>query len=206
MFILTVDQQGSTRRGDRVSELLELLAARGLTAPAPGFVRGFERTVGDEVQAVLDSPDRVIEVALALLREGGWSVGIGVGPDHEPLPASSREASGPAFVHAREAVERAKSKATAVPLAVEGEALERAAEAEAVLRLLGAVVARRTDAGWAAVDRLARGAQTQKDVARELGITEQAVSQRLRTAMWAEESAVHPLAARLLTEAEGTTP
>jgi len=206
MFVLTVDQQGSTRRGDRVAELLDLLAARGHTAPAPGFVRGFERTVGDEVQAVLDSPELTVQVALALVREGGWSVGIGVGPVHGPLPASSREASGPAFVDAREAVERAKSRATAVPLAVEGRSRERAAEAEAVLRLLGAVVARRTDAGWAAVDRLARGAQNQKDVAHELGITEQAVSQRLRTAMWAEESAVHPLAARLLAEAEGTTP
>jgi len=204
MFVMTVDQQGSTRRGDQVAELLGALEARGHTSSAPGVLLGFERTVGDEVQAVLDEPARVVEVALALLRLGGWSVGIGAGPVHEPLPASSREAGGAAFVHARAAVERAKSKGTAVPLAVVGEHAGRAAEAEAVLRLLGAVVARRTDAGWAAVDRLAAGATTQKDVAKSLGITEQAVSQRLRTAMWAEESAVHPLAARLLAEAEGS--
>ncbi len=206
MFVMTVDQQDSTGRGDQVVELLGRLDALGYAAPAAGFVLGFERTVGDEVQAVLDEPTRVVEVALALLRIGGWSVGVGVGPVHEPLPTSSREAGGPAFVHARAAVERAKSKGTAVPLAVEGEHVGRAAEAESVLRLLGAVVARRTDAGWVAVDRLAAGADTQKDVARSLGITEQAVSQRLRAAMWAEESAVHPLAARLLAEAEGNNP
>lgn len=203
MFVMTVDQQGSTRRGDQVAALLEHLKELGLTAPAPGFVLGFERTVGDEVQAVLDDAERVVELALALVRLGGWTVGIGAGEVHEPLPASPREASGPAFVLAREAVERAKAKGPTVSLAVEGAEGERAAEAEALLRLLGAVLVRRSAAGWDAVDRLALGAKTQKDVARELGVTEQAVSQRLRTAMWAEESAVRPLAARLLAEAEG---
>jgi len=204
MFVLTVDQQGSTRHGDKVPELLAHLEKEGLTAPAPGFVLGFERTVGDEVQAVLDDASRTVETVLALLRLGGWSVGLGAGPVDEPLPETSRGASGPAFVGARTAVERAKAKGLGAPLAVEGADPDRAQEAEALLRLLGAVAARRTKDGWAAVDRLARGARTQKDVARELGITEQAVSQRLRTALWAEESAVRPLAARLLAEAEGS--
>lgn len=204
MFVMTIDQQGSTQRGDHVAALLAQLDELELTAPAEGFVRGFERTVGDEVQAVLDDPARAVTVALAVLRLGGWSIGIGAGPVNTPLPASTREASGAAFVLAREAVERAKSRSTAVPVAVEGAEAERAVEAEALLRLLGAVVVRRSDAGWAAVDRLALGAKTQKDVAKSLGVTEQAVSQRLRSAMWAEESAVHPLAARLLAEAEGS--
>lgn len=203
MFVLTVDQQGSTRRGDHVGSLLEHLAAHGLTSPAPGFLRGFERTVGDEVQALLDDAERTVATALALVRLGGWSIGIGAGPVDEPLPASTREAAGPAFVHARAAVERAKAKGPTIPLAVEGTAPERATEAEALLRLLGALVARRTEAGWAAVDLLAAGASTQRDAARELGISEQAVSQRLRAALWAEESATRPLAARLLTEAQG---
>lgn len=203
MFVLTVDQQGSTRRGDHVDHLLEHLAARELTAPASGFVLGFERTVGDEVQAVLDDADVTVATMLELVRLGGWSIGVGVGSVHEPLPATTREASGPAFVHARAAVERAKAKGPTIALAVEGAEPERAHEAESLLRLLGAVVARRSDAGWAAVDLLAAGAETQKDVARELGVSEQAVSQRLRAALWAEESATRPLAARLLTEAEG---
>ena len=205
MFVMTVDQQGSTRRGDQVLELLAFFDTHHLSVPAPGFALGFERTVGDEVQAVLDDPERVVEVALALVRQGGWSIGIGAGPVHEPLPDSSREASGEAFVHARTAVDRAKTRGSAVPLAVEGEDSERAAEAESLLRLLGTVVLRRTDAGWAAVDALTGGATTQKDVATHLGVSEQAVSQRLRTAAWAEESAARPLAARLLAAAEGTS-
>src|SRR5690554_6935452 len=139
MFVMTIDQQGSTQHGDHVAALLAHLSELELTAPADGFARGFERTVGDEVQAVLDEPERAVAVALAVLRLGGWSVGIGAGPVNTPLPASTREASGTAFVHAREAVERAKSRSTAVPIAVEGENAERATEAEALLRLLGAV-------------------------------------------------------------------
>ena len=45
----------------------------------------------------------------------------------------------------------------------------------------------------------------QEDVAETLGITQQAVSQRLRTALWAEEVAARPLLARLLVAAGGRT-
>ncbi len=59
---------------------------------------------------------------------------------------------------------------------------------------------RRTAPGWEAVDALARVGGTQKDVARALGVSEQAVSQRLRTALWPEEAAARPVVARLLGE------
>lgn len=203
MFVLTVDQQGSRRVGDHVEALLVELSP---VAPESddGVVRRFERTVGDEVQAVLDDADRVVDLALRLLRTGGWSVGIGVGAVDLPLPASTRAGSGPAFVHARAAVERAKTRTRPVPLAVDGAHGERAADAEAVLTLLGAVIARRTTPGWAVIDALvaAGPAGTQEGIAARLGITQQAVSQRLRTAMWAEEVAARPVAARLLREGD----
>ncbi|MCU1431900.1 MAG: hypothetical protein JWP95_1005, partial [Actinotalea sp.] len=50
MFVLTIDQQGSRRRGDQVEELLPYLS--DALGDGPGVVRSFERTVGDEVQAV----------------------------------------------------------------------------------------------------------------------------------------------------------
>lgn len=202
MFVMTVDQEGSTRLGDQVEGLLAALA--DVQPALAGVVRPFERTVGDEVQAVLDDARSVVTLTLDLVRRGGWTVGIGAGPVDEPLPASSRAASGPAFVHARAAVERAKGRGSAVPVAVEAgtAGAPSAAEAEAVLRLLGGVVARRTDAGWEVVDRLGTADVRQKDVAAELGISEQAVSQRLRTALWAEELAVRPVAARLLMEGD----
>ncbi len=198
MFVLTVDQVGSRRGRDRVPELL------GQLAGAPGLVLPFERTVGDEVQAVVSDADATVDLVLRLVRIGGWSIGIGAGPVDEPLPASTREGSGDAFVHARTAVERAKIRTRPLPLAVAGSDPAAAADAEAVLVLLGAVVARRREAGWAVVDamvELGDGA-TQDRVAARLGISQQAVSQRLRAAMWAEERAGRPAAARLLREGE----
>ncbi|WP_255590004.1 SatD family protein [Cellulomonas sp. PS-H5] len=210
MWTLTVDQEGSRRVGDRVDALLARLAtASPLVDAAPGaVVLPFERTVGDEVQAVLADADLVVALALHLVRTGGWSVGIGAGVVDTPLPASSRAGSGSAFIHAREAVEAAKSRLRAVPLAVRGPEPELAAEAEGVLTLLGSVVARRTAAGWSVVDLVARGAgeppARQEDVAAALGISQQAVSARLRAALWAEEVAARPAAARLLRLAGGS--
>lgn len=199
MIVLTLDQQGSRRVGDRV----DLLLAELRRFPREGVARPFERTVGDEVQAVLEDAALAVDVGLHVLRLGGWSVGIGAGPVDEPLPASARAGSGTAFVLARGAVERAKSRARPVPLAVEASNADRAREAEAVLTLLGSIVTRRTEAGWAVVDAVGSTTPaTQLAVAAHLGITQQAVSQRLRTAMWAEEVAVRPVAARLLAEGE----
>lgn len=203
MLVLTVDQRGSRREGDRVAGLLATIADR-VRPGAPGVVRPFERTVGDEVQAVLDDAALAVDVALHLLRLGRWSVGVGAGPVDEPLPDSARAGSGVAFVRARAAVERAKSRARPVPLAVVAGGADDGRGSEAVLTLLGSVLTRRTDAGWAVVDALADlgvGA-TQEDVARHLGVTQQAVSQRLRAALWAEEIAVRPVAARLLAEGD----
>ncbi|HEV7167663.1 MAG TPA: hypothetical protein VGN49_06790, partial [Micrococcaceae bacterium] len=94
MFVLTMDQRGSQQGADRVPELLAMLH------DAP-WVLPFERSVGDEVQGVMSDANAVVEVALRVLRTGQWYVGIGVGEVKQPLPASPREASGPAFVAAR---------------------------------------------------------------------------------------------------------
>ncbi|WP_432395920.1 hypothetical protein ACRQ5B_00555 [Pseudarthrobacter sp. L19] len=110
MYVLTIDQRGSSTDVDRVPGLLAELARL-----LPGAT--FERSVGDELQGVLQSPAEVVDTALHVLRDGHWYVGIGVGAVDRPLPASPREGSGPAFVAARLAVERAKA-AGYVPLAV----------------------------------------------------------------------------------------
>jgi hypothetical protein len=204
MFVLTIDQQGSRTVGDRVPDFLRTLGELpGLAGGAGGVVRPFERTVGDEVQAVFDAPELVIRVALDVLRWGGWSVGIGAGPVDLPLPTSARAGSGAAFILAREAVEAAKSRQRSVPLTVRGADPGRARETESLVVLLAALRERRTIPGWAVIDEITRAGGTlrQEDLARHLGISQQAVSQRLRTALWAEEEAARPLAARLLAEA-----
>jgi DNA-binding NarL/FixJ family response regulator len=117
----------------------------------------------------------------------------------KPLPDSVRAAAGPAFENARAAVQRAK--ATSPHLAVVGPDRGRSGDAEVLLSLLAEIVQRRTAQGWEVVDLLADG-RTQKDVAAQLGISAQAVSQRARVAMWQHEQDARPLAARLLTEAD----
>ncbi|MET4096924.1 MarR family transcriptional regulator [Arthrobacter sp. UYCu712] len=220
MYVMTIDQRGSTSDVDRVPALLGELG--GLSSAGR-----FERSVGDEVQGVLERPEEVVEIALHALRSGRWYVGIGVGPVDLPLPASPREGSGPAFVAARLAVDRAKAAAAHVPLAVaagrarkgqsapvpDAAAGARAcANAEAVLRLIGLLVQDRTGAQWKVLDEL-RSVQngqsgthgTQKIAARKLGITEQSVSRALLRSGWQEEWAARPAAAMLLSLAHDST-
>ncbi|XAS65144.1 MarR family transcriptional regulator [Micrococcaceae bacterium Sec5.8] len=213
MYVMTIDQRGSSADIDRVPGLLAELA--GLSTA--GY---FERSVGDEVQGVVERPEEVVDIALHALRSGRWYVGIGVGRVDRPLPASPREGSGPAFVAARAAVEKAKAGAAHVPIAVISGGLRRAdaapspagsagaracANAEAVLRLIGRLVQDRTAAQWKVVEVL-RSVQhghtgthgTQKIAARELGITEQSVSRALLRSGWQEEWAARPAAQMLL--------
>src|SRR5699024_9497256 len=116
------------------------------------------------------------------------------------LGPSAPESSGGAFVHARSAVERARSRLVSVPLAVEGPEKLAAADAEALLQLLAALVRRRRAAGWEVIDLLEE-TSTQREVAARLDISAQAVSQRLSATLWHEEQALHDLAARLLVAA-----
>ncbi|WP_305095014.1 hypothetical protein [Prescottella sp. R16] len=192
MFVLTVDQRGSRRDVDRVGSLLTDLADRPLLRP-------FERTAGDEVQAVTDDADLAVDLALDLLRRSHWSIGVGAGPVEHPLPQQTRAGRGPAFEAARRAVERAKK--APVPVAVEAPDPAAGADADTALTLLALLIARRSTAGQAAVDLVESGL-TQAEAAAELGISTQAVSQRLSAAGWHTEPAGRRLAARLLARAD----
>ncbi|MGH8893562.1 MAG: hypothetical protein ACRDWY_09720 [Actinomycetes bacterium] len=196
MYVLTVDQRGSRRTSDRVDGLLAALGSN----PA-AYVRGFERTAGDELQGVLDDPPTVVDLVLRLVRDNAWSVGVGVGPVNEPLPESTRAGSGGAFNRARDAVTRAKSRPTGLAV-TGGYPAADARRAQTALDLLAAVVARRSDRGWEAVDLAAEGL-TQIEVADRLGVSKQAVSQRLQAAGWHLEPDGRALASHLLSLADG---
>ncbi|MGZ8179676.1 hypothetical protein ACXVUM_17235 [Williamsia sp. SKLECPSW1] len=190
MYVVTVDQRRSRRERDRVPDLV----ARFTDTP---LVRPFDRTAGDEVQAVSDDPAVVVDVVVDLVAMGGWSVGVGVGPVEQPLPRVTRAGRGPAFEAARDAVTRAKRAPGNVSVA--GGDPVRAADAAAVLALLAIVVGRRSEEGHQAVARIREGA-SQSEIADELGISKQAVSQRLSVAEWQAErdgriAAVHLVAA-----------
>lgn len=200
MFVVTADQRNSTARGDHVDLLLDSLTP-WLRAWKADVVLPPERTVGDEIQVVVSTPQAVVDLALRLVREGEWSIGIGAGPVDLPLRESARASSGPAFIHARRAVERARGRGEPVSLVVAASDSDAEEQATAIMQLLASVVRRRTNAGWEVADLLVDGA-TQKDVAAHLGITTQAVSQRVASAMLDEERRARPVAAHLLKRAE----
>jgi hypothetical protein len=193
-FVLTVDQRASRRGPDRVAEVLDRLNAEVPT------VLAFERTAGDEFQGVLDDPARAVDVVLDLVRRGGWSIGVGAGPVQTPLPDSTRAATGTAFLCARRAVDAAKQRPAR--LAVRGAVPADAGDAQAVLTALAVLLERRSDAAWEAIALVDAG-RTQAQAAAELGISRQAVGQRLAAAAWELERELRPTAARLLARAAG---
>lgn len=194
MFVMTMDQRGSSRGPDRVAGLLD-----GLNADVSdhGVVRPFQRTAGDEVQGMLDRPETVVGLALSAARSGHWSVGIGVGPVREPVPEETRAGAGPAFECARDAVERAKHAPgrVAVTSGPAGADAARLLEAvEASLQLLAELEHRRSDEGQDA-GRMMDAGLTQREAAERLGITQQAVSARLRSGLWHETRRLASVAA-----------
>lgn len=110
MYVLTIDQRGSTSDVDRVPDLIAEL--RSLTGAH------FERSVGDELQGTVGDALDVVDIALHALRSGHWYVGIGIGDVRLEPGRSPREGTGSGFVAARAAVETAKGAAGHVPLSV----------------------------------------------------------------------------------------
>lgn len=192
LFVVTINQRDSREVGDLVPELLREFRFVDTVLP-------FQRSVGDELQGVVDNAALAVDVALKAIRFRRWHVGIGVGEVLPPMPVRITEAEGYGLVYSRRAVNRAQRTGERIPLAVEGPDAEIAAEAEAVLRLLGQIVYTRTEAEWNVLDLMTPGARgQQKLIAQELGITTQAVSKAVIRSHWVEEWATRPAAARLL--------
>ncbi|MBK8076019.1 MAG: hypothetical protein IPK24_10700 [Kineosporiaceae bacterium] len=195
-FVLTIDQRGSSTTTDLVDHMLARLTRIHTRLP-------FERTAGDEFQGLLEDPVSVVDAILDLVRDGNWHIGLGAGPVAEPLPSSTRAARGSAFERARAAVEAAKRRPQ--HLAVQGADTAPAAQADAVLTLLAAVIQRRSEAAWQAID-LDDAGLTAAQAATKLGISRQAVGQRLAVGLRSQELAVRPVIADLLIRAERLPP
>lgn len=200
VFVLTVDQRDSRRTADLVPELLARLNSKPRRV---GLMRRFERTAGDEAQGIFSEPGAAIDVVVDLLRADRWNIGVGAGPVLEPLPRSTRAGQGPAFVHARDAVTRAKSSQYHVN--VEGSDAHQAEQVETVLWLIASVLRRRSQRGWEVSDLLAAG-MTRTEVGAKLGISQSAVTQRSQAAGIAEEVRGRALAAELLGTADVAVP
>ncbi len=166
----------------------------------------FERTAGDEVQGLTADAAAAVDALVTLTRLGDWRVGLGLGEIERPLPESTREARGPAYIAAREAVEAARNApgrcrlvAGVVGGVVYGDPM-LIRDAEGALMLLRSLLSRRTAEGWQICELIDSGVSG-RDAAARLGISPSAVSQRLIRAAHAEGLRGIDLATRLLTRA-----
>ncbi len=209
MFVITADQIDSRHDRDRAGEMIAgLVAEFGAVFTLPP-----DQTAGDEIQMLLADARTSLDLVLALHRSGHWSIGLGVGAVRTPLPDSARQASGEAFVGARDAVTRAKKADTRFGLTAEpadpaGARQHRPVldgeQVEALIATFLLLRQRRTSEGWAAVDLRETGL-TQVEIAARLGISTAAVSQRLRSALWKVDQSARPALVRLLEDLDNAT-
>lgn len=202
-WAITADQKGSRRSSDRVPEALAILERLDSKLILP-----FERTAGDEIQALTTDSTAIVDIVLSLTQLGGWHLGFGLGSVETPIPTSTRAARGSAYIAARQAINNARSAPANLCLC-ESEPILRASDEESALRhaewvliLLRALASRRTSEGWeiaAALDRVKSGSL----VAKELGISPSAVSQRSSRAAVREVRMGARLAVALLDVAMG---
>jgi hypothetical protein len=178
VLVLTVDQDDSRRGADRVPAALQMLD------DVPTLL-AFDRTVGDELQGVLDDPAALPRALERLLRDGGWNVGLGVGPIETPLTEHSRAGRGPAYVAAREAVTAAKSSPWRIRAVAATDDAVAVRALESAVWLWAALLARRTARGWEVADLVDQGLTYEESGAR-IGISQSAVSQRAAAAGIAE--------------------
>jgi hypothetical protein len=190
--VLTVDQRRSRCGPDLVDAALQRLERFPTTRP-------FERTAGDEFQGVLADHTAVVDAILDLVRDGHWSIGVGVGAVEHPLPSMTRAGRGLAFILARAAV--AAAKRSPQHLAVRAADQVAGDDAAALLEVLAVLIRGRTVQAWQAID-LAEPGRPQTQVAAKLGISRQAVGQRLAAAHWREERLARPALGRLLERAD----
>lgn len=163
----------------------------------------FEALGVEDIRASIATPTRVCDVTMALLADGEWAIGIGIAPADNVLPGLGDDA---ADQRACDAATAALSKGARVgQVYVKTCARGRGQEAQdiaAAFSLLGYVLHKRTDEGREATSLVRRGFN-QNEAAAELGISKQAISQRLQAAGWAAEMAGWQLAVNLLERAGG---
>lgn len=172
-IVVVIDQKSSRARSTvPIQRLLESLDSdRRLE------VR-WERTMGDELQALLERPRVLPFVIEAGIRHDAW-IGIGIGQVEE-RGRSVLESTGSAFLHARQAVEAAKK----VPWGCTATGVnEWCSILDQSLALYGTLLRQRTPEGWEVVERR-DNSRSAIEVAKSLDVTPQAVTKRLRAAQY----------------------
>jgi DNA-binding CsgD family transcriptional regulator len=190
-IVVTLDQRGSRGATDRVAEWSDRLnGAHGARLRLP-----FVRSAGDELQGVLSDADALADIVAESVDDRGWWLGVGVGPV-DRFGETARDSQGPAFWHARKAVEASKTRSHPQPVAVVGEPEDEAAALGDALTALAFLTLRRTPEQRESVQLLRRGMKN-KDIAAHLEVSPAAISQRLRGAGAEEEAGLRRLIATI---------
>lgn len=187
----------------RRAQLVERSASALSTLPG---VDEFKILGVEDICAIVQDATSVCDVVMALLADGDWAIGIGVSPG---LVASADLSAADDAQAARD-VATAACKPTARPAQVYAkvDARGRASEASdiaAAFALLGFVLTKRTIEGREAT-ALVRSGLNQNEAAAQLGISKQAMSQRLQAAGWNAEMAGWQLAINLIERANKPAP
>ena len=165
------------------------------------FATALAATDGVEAFHILDVEDMCANVSSAAAE---WSVGIGVIPHRrEHLGSDGVESAERVRKLATAAVGKL-GKAGVVKARIDARGADPArytADISGVFCMLGHVLSKRTLEGREATS-LMRAGYNQNEAAQELGISKQAMSQRLQAAGWQAESAGWHLAVNLLQRAE----
>jgi DNA-binding transcriptional ArsR family regulator len=176
---ILLDQRQSRGGQDLVEPWL-----RDMGDPSLTFLLAFERTAGDEMEALIGDPATLTEVVLRALRTSAWWIGVGIGSVARPLPQSVRQSQGPAFVLARRAIQEAKARPERIRVLAED---RDAGDLEAALLLMGVLFSRR-HLPDSPVSQMRKSGLTIVQIADQLGVSKQAVSQQLRVARTEEEA------------------
>ncbi|GAB2515132.1 hypothetical protein CATRI_06690 [Corynebacterium atrinae] len=182
MFAVHARYRGrEARRADLVKRSAEALSTLD-------GVGEFELLGVEDIRAVVDSPRAVCDTIMALLSDGNWAIGVGLAPAED---GARREATASISRTARAGIVYVKQQASGT----------LADDIAATFALLGHVLSKRTIEGREATS-LVRSGLNQNEAAEVLGISKQAMSQRLQAAGWQAETAGWQLAVNLLSQAE----
>lgn len=158
----------------------------------PG-VAGFEVLGVEDIRSKVADAEAALNLIMALLSDGNWAIGLGIadGSDSAPSDASAT------------ATAAVGTRAGQVRVIVDRQnATTEAADIAATFALMAHVLHKRTYEGREATSLVRRG-MNQNEAAATLGISKQAMSQRLQAAGWPAEQAGWQLALNLITRAAG---
>lgn len=148
-------------------------------------VHGFTILGVEDIRTRVDSAAALTDLVLALLSDNNWAIGIGI----DTVAWCEESATRAVGARAGQVKVRAATEGT------------EAFDIEATFALLAHVLSKRTLEGREATSLVRRG-YNQNEAAEQLGISKQAMSQRLQAAGWVAESAGWQLAIHLIEFAE----